>query len=271
MKNFKKFNRIIVCLIIVASIGLLTDCEKKNETVLEEFTNPMDFVGVVHNEGLAYIEENYTYFKNSKDLETGLFELTNDFVSNYSDNEFIYNPSIDYVNFGNIVFDYIKNNDVKNAIEYPFSEKEQSKDFYYELTTLISNSTYLDPPRLFNKVQELEEKIYYSTLPEEDKFLLLAICSIGKYSFQYWTGYIENSNYKNYSPYSKGGLREELANADIEGAIAGAIGGAIGGAIWGSVLLPGVGTITAAIVEAVHVGFYGAFIGSGVRLLRELL
>ena len=45
---------------------------------------------------------------------------------------------------------------------------------------------------------------------------------------------------------------------DIEGSITGAI---VGG-IWGSVLLPGVGTITASIVEAVHAGFYGAVIGS---------
>lgn len=97
--------------------------------------------------------------------------------------------------------------------------------------------------------------------------------SVGKYSSNFWP---EKKMKKNNIPRLKSATTEDdwfdeeawvdwlegAVNADIEGSITGAISGGIIGGIWGSVILPGVGTITATIVEAVHGGFYGAVIGS---------
>jgi outer membrane lipoprotein SlyB len=66
-------------------------------------------------------------------------------------------------------------------------------------------------------------------------------------------------------------IKIELLQADMEGALCGAIAGGIVGAIYGSVLMPGVGTITAAIVEAVHCGVYGAIVSSGWQAIKILV
>ena len=85
---------------------------------------------------------------------------------------------------------------------------------------------------------------------------------------------------KTYTVQSKGtnlkditwqGLRAAALEADIDGAIIGMVGGCIGGAIIGTMIMPGVGSLTACMLEAVSAGFQGAVIGSTLGGIKYLL
>ena len=144
---------------------------------------------------------------------------------------------------------------------------KESLDFYNELLDIISENINSES-QLYAKVYDLETKINYSSLSDENKYLLLTACSVGRHSYNYWTEFLKTNNL---SFNVKGDLIEDLLNVDIKGSIIGAIGGAIIGAIYGSVILPGAGTITAAIAEGIHGGIYGAVLSSAFRLLEEIV
>lgn len=265
MKKQNLIKQAIGFLVVILTISFFSNCEKTVQTSYEDFSNPMESIGVIHNEGLDYILDNYSGPTGSKISDKELLNLTGKYMSFHKGNKLVYNETINYNDLGNIVIDKLKNADIKSISYVSFTEKYQTHILLEELFSLVNEKKSISPSEFFDEVKKLEFKIYESDLPEEDKYLLLTSCSVGKHSFKYWSDYLRNNRLD-----KKGGLKEDLINADIEGSIVGAIGGGIIGAIYGSVLMPGVGTITAAILEGVHGGIYGAVLSSSFRALKEL-
>jgi len=269
MKKLDQIKRTIVCIFILSSFSFLTNCEKENapDSDMKEFVNPMEFVGVLHNQGIDYILENYKHSESPVSLEDQVIKLANSFISSYQDNELVYNSTFDYDELGIMVLEDLEKKRISFEIDFSNKFGRKSLDFYNALLDIISENIN-SASQLYAKVNELETEINYSSLSDENKYVLLTACSVGRHSYNYWDEFLKTNNL---SFSVKGDLIEELLNVDIKGSIIGAIGGAIIGAIYGSVILPGAGTITAAIAEGIHGGIYGAVLSSAFRLLEEIV
>jgi len=185
----------------------------------------------------------------------------------------LYNSKLDYKILGSSISQKIFTPQLKSASIHQLSAEQ--RNFVDELKEIVRKNIKNKKNELtFGDVSKLEERVWNSSMNEEEKYVVLVATSIGKYSSDFWS---QRKMPKRNIPRLKSLTTEEdnwfdedawldwigdAVDADIDGSITGAISGGIVGGIWGSVLLPGVGTITASIVEAVHGGFYGAVIGS---------
>ena len=273
----------IACLALI--VILFHGCTKDDYTPDNlKFENPMDFVGQYHNKGLDYIFQNLKYsdlnLKSNQDKTEQISLLFNDFLKTTLAETVLYNSKIDYKEFGSVMSEKIiyANTNKSKSPNNQLTERQSS--YVHKLKKLLYNQKKIDSLLVFNRISKLEKEIWESDMTEDEKYVVLIASSVGKYSWKFWS---QKNPLKTNTPRLKGSKEDgnpedavwqEWVNgcldADIEGSITGAIAGGIMGAIWGSVLLPGVGTLTAAIVEAVHGGFYGAVIGSAYYGLESL-
>ena len=273
MKNkvFKKWTTLIT---VFAVMVALSSCEtdKPLKTSIEDFQNPFDFVGIAHNDGLDYVINNFVLKESVAENEAQVIDLCNQFISTKSDNELIFNESIDYIAFGKQLINEINTYEKtgKRAKAFPDGSVEES--YLLQLKNSLLCGSYNDANDCFNSIMILEKEIWESNLLDEDKYLLLTVSSVGKHSWKYWTENIDKiypSNQFRKNPPNENLMA--LVEADFDGSIAGAICGGIFGAIYGSVIFPGVGTITAAIAEGIHGGVMGALVCSGIKGIRILI
>jgi hypothetical protein len=251
-----------------------------NGNKISNFDNPLDFIGQTHNQGLEYILRNIEASKGGlKSAQNGkemIISLTNDFMEKLPKETILFNNKVNYVEFGNSISRKIFESNLKSE---SIQLSNEQRIFVNELKRIIERNIKSGKyDQIFNNVSILEERIWNSNLNDDEKYVLLAATSVGKYSLQFWS---QKKISTNNSPRLKSGTTEsnqdpltrwlnDAVNADIDGTITGAIAGGIVGGIWGSVLLPGVGTITATVVEAVHGGFYGAIVGSAYFGFKSL-
>ena len=283
--NFKSKLRVtkplatIISLVSIFILSAVFQGCKKEEIFFEtnsKFENPLDFIGQTHNQGLEYIFKNIETssngLKSARNKEAQLVSLTNDFLKTLPKESILYNSKLDYKLLGNSMSQKIFDSKLKSA---SIQLSLEQRDFVDELKDLIKKSIKKKKfEQIFEDVSKLEERVWNSNMNDDEKYIVLVATSVGKYSLNFWS---QKKMKKNNIPRLKSATTEDdgwfdedayyewvndAVNADIDGSITGAIGGGIIGGIWGSVLLPGVGTITASIVEAVHGGFYGAVIGS---------
>ncbi|MGQ9621669.1 MAG: hypothetical protein ACUVTX_11935 [Bacteroidales bacterium] len=144
------------------------------------------------------------------------------------------------------------------------------------LKFLIKNCEEKDSLKFSYYIEKLENDVWKSDMTDQEKNIVLISFSIGKYSWRYWSvnkleELFSGDRKSEKWPPDWQELKNEVIEGDIEGAIAGAIIGCIGGAIGGTLIMPGVGSITACILESVSQGFQGAVVGSTLSALKYLI
>jgi hypothetical protein len=242
-----------------------------------EFINPLNFVGEYHNQSLDYVRKKYPYSKNLmmsyQDTINYLSDLIENFVNTIPTGSILNNEYVDRKDIKEKASNIFINNNQGKSISNRLSQKQIV--FIEQLKMIFNEATEADSIRIFNRVSVLEKKIFQSDLSENEKIVLLTSSAVGKYSWKYWSQEkLENIYYqrtKNELWPNWKALKEAAIDADIMGAIAGAIGGCIGGAVVGTFIMPGVGSITACMLEAVNLGFQGAVLGSTLAAIRYLI
>jgi len=279
MKKIKLHLVFLATLFLMAIVSI--SCSKNKELGLEEtqdFTNPLNFVGVYHNRGLEFMMQklptSISLTKNYQDSIDKITILLEEFISTIPSGSVLNNDFVDRkelsgkLNYVFKDFDQIKNSKDKLT--------EKQIPFIKRLMAILNNNTEIDSAIVFNDVAKLEKEIWKSDMAENEKIILLTATAVGKYSWKFWSQeHFKNAYFQTRTKDEVWPNWKELKNAvvegDILGAMAGAIGGCIGGAVVGTIILPGVGSITACILEAVNMGFQGAVLGSTLSALKYLI
>lgn len=276
-KNFL-FMLVLAALAITSMVcATCSRLEDNNPETLQEFDNPFDFVGYNHNNGLDYIIQNFPRSGlNKKDVQDTILEvysLLNEYVSALPPGSILHNDFLDRKAIEKRVSNIFLNSDALKSSADKLSAKQTV--YIQRFKNILKQNPESDSIRVFTLISTLEKEIWESNLSENDKFVLLIATSVGKHSWKYWTyeklskSWTHESKNEVWPDWQK--LKEAVVEADILGAIGGAIGGCITGAIIGTVILPGVGTITACVLEAVTVGFEAAVISSTIAAIKFLI
>ncbi len=276
----KKLKVAILTALLLVVFGTSTivfiACSKEKEFVVEsdsEFVNPMNIVGEYHNKGLEYLINKFPYsgFTNKSIQDT--IAMVTTLVTNFRNSL----PSGHIFNNGLVNYKDIDEKVSKQIIDYrinpgksarnKLSEKQQI--FLKRLEDILRNKNEVDSVKVIKNVLVLEIEIYKSDMTNEEKNSTLLAVAVGKYSWKFWS---QNRFSKTKSGLGMDGpFRDTVVRCDIEAAIGGAIIGCIGGAIGGSMIMPGVGTLSACMVEAVSAGFQAAIVGSFIGALSYLI
>lgn len=156
---------------------------------------------------------------------------------------------------------------------------DQQNKFIQEFKQVIKNSKLADSVLVFEEISELERRIWNSSMTTGEKYQLLLGTAVGKYSWKFWSqDDFSFSNIRTGSkdidpefPFDWDEFLVTLMEADMDGAIVGAIVGCIAGAIGGTAVMPGVGTITACVLESVYGAALGGIAASSYAAVKYLI
>lgn len=255
------------------------DVINTNVDFSSKITNPYDFIGKYHNEGLQFVIDEH---RKSPKLKAGqeLDEQIKELVVSYMKKNDVFKstgmkPSI---NFSSIsVLNEINLKQVKLKSDNLFPIKDQ-QIYYEKLKKVFSKKNVSSPQALISYINEIECNIINDKkLKEEEIAQLLITTSVAKYSSIFWIEALLKADNKRSGIRLKNGSEpgwnfsdwwqdtfvpsaQEVVEADFDGAAAGAIIGVLVGAGAGSVA-PGAGTVTVGVTGAIVGGAQGA-IGS---------
>jgi hypothetical protein len=254
----------------VLLIILFHSCESSSEVALqnEEFVNPYEFVGEIHNAGLEFILNKCNIEKGAEISIQEICDLTTNFMLSSPENNFMNYDGKTYKELGEIIIAEMNGGYNKRAIEYQILEEGTLANQYLtDLRMIVYNVDFNDSISSFKKIKKIEKDIWTSKISEENKAILLSMSAVGKHSYSYWKKnlpkYINSENSKSADGRD---VAIEILKSDFEGALVGFIAGGIIGAIGGSVIMPGVGTITAFFLDGIQGAAYGAIITSLLRI-----
>jgi len=267
---------------MVLFILIIQGCDKGLEIQDNtEFENPMNFVGQYHNKGLEYILQNYNNcelnIKSFQDTVDRIIFLLNDFVKTIPPGSILSYNKTEYKDFRDILLKKLFDPDANKIKSGARQLTETQKSYVDRIKSLLQNQNESDSLMVFKRVSKLENEIWKSEMPEKEKYTILVAASVGKYSWKFWS---QEKFRKTYEAQSKGTnvkdtpwqrLKAAVLEADIDGAIIGMVGGCIGGAIIGTMIMPGVGSLTGCMLEAVSAGFQGAVIASTLGAVKYLI
>jgi hypothetical protein len=247
-------------------------CSKHKENALEkgkDFENPLNIIGQYHNKGLDYILKNYNSslkLKNLQDTVKQIVNILDKFAETIPQGTILNNNIIDYQKLEDEAYNRFLDNKKKNLNSIRALLTEQQNNYVNEIKEVLKNQNIEDSALVFQTISKIENDIWVSNMTENEKYVTLTAAAVGKYSWIFWSANPAGNSKSVLNPT----LRQAVAEADVDGAIVGAIGGCIGGAIFGTLILPGVGSLTACMLEAVNLGFQGAVIGSTYAALKYL-
>ncbi len=264
MKRLKKiFNLKVPGLILVL---ILLSCENSiiEESQIENFTNPYDFVGVMHNEGLTYNLRNIAELKGKNIEIQDLCNLTTSFLKTNKDYHFIIKDDIKFKDFQTMVIDNLTANPKQIDTLSIFISGTASNKYLNKLDKIIDEIDLIDTITTFKALKKLENEIWKSNISDFDKTGLLIMSSVGGHSFSFWktnlSKYCEDQSKSNNSIMKVDLI--PILKADMLGGFLGFVAGAITGAIGGTLIMPGVGSITAAVLEGMQAAVWGAVVAS---------
>lgn len=242
-------------------------------------TNPYDFIGKYHNDGLQFVIDKYKKspkLKSEQELNEQIKDLVISYMKEY-DTFTSSNIKTSLNSSGFDIIDKINLNQIRLKNENLFSIKKQQ--IYYEKLMNVFNNNISSPQILINYFNEIEDNIIKDEkLTEEEKSQLLITSAVAKYSSIFWIevllendnrgkgvrlkdGSESNWNFSDWWQNTFMPKAEEVVKADFGGAASGAIMGALVGGVGGTIAAPGPGTITVGISGAMVGGAQGA-IGS---------
>jgi hypothetical protein len=272
MKNVKKV--ILLLALGIASLAVFQFCKDSivDDPKEKEFANPYEFVGDYHNEGLKYVLERTEKSKGPNLSLEGISDLSTTFI--FSKQE-LGLKIIDDQKFKQSQSLLITELESKsNAIDTLtiFQKGTLANKYYSKLNSLFEGIKVVDTAAIFKSIKRLENEIWTSKIRDNEKAELLIMSTVGRHSYCFW---IENlPKYKRSErtkSYENPDLAEMLLKADMEGGLIGFICGAIAGGIGGTALMPGVGTLTAAIVSGVYDAVLGAIVNSVYRFVMDYI
>jgi hypothetical protein len=256
----------------VLLIILFHSCESSSEVALqnEEFVNPYEFVGEMHNEGLEFAFQKIDNTKlgtlNIQDVSV----LSTSFMLSKKEYGFVIKDYDRFKKLEEMIISEIKGGYKNIDTMSLFCNGTKANKYYVKLDKIFNVKNIADTVSTFKAINKLEKEIWSADLQEREKASLLIMSSIGKHSLSYWRRNLPN--YINYD--SSKSAREldevllELLKADMIGGFLGFAAGAIIGAIEGTLIMPGVGSITAAFLSGMQSAVWGAILGSIWRLLE---
>lgn len=143
-------------------------------------TNPFDYVGELHNDGLNYILSN-NYYDSNEEINTNLAdyfeETTIEDIGNLADYMSNYSSSV-MDNSGNYVSDFVDSLPISN------NEKDYLNTYYDILT---ETETAYDRVELSKVIEDLVIEDEYLTQTERNR--LLKCFAIYRYSVAFWDDY----------------------------------------------------------------------------------
>jgi hypothetical protein len=264
MKNLTKI--LVLILSGLFLIVIFQFCENSAGTEIQddEFVNPFEFVGDIHNEGLAFVIKNADLKKGNNLTIQDVCGLTSMFMISNTNYNFLNYDSEKYKELGEKLSVNLLERKMDPTASRLLQEGTKENQYLIKIRSVFNSINFNDTIASFKRIMKLEKEIWASAITEKEKDILLIMSAVGKHSFSYWkrnlTEFKDYSGSKNDKDWQT--IKIELLQADMEGALCGLIAGGIYGGIVGSALLPGVGTITAAIVEGVQGASYGAVINS---------
>lgn len=262
-----KISFISLGLIPVIALFIFLGCNQDESTLQPDkvaFTNPYDYVGEYHNEGLAQVladvkEEYLASAKNNIDLEELVYNKTRAYC--------MANP-IGGVAVTTEQFDQVIKPLGLSRKNAPAIDMEYIGEFMEILNDPTDCENVTD---ITEKIACVEAEIYESSLSDEDKEVLLIAYAVGKHSLEFWVSIVIDEEteeeiilYGGFGDWWKNKAMPYLSymlEADFGGAAAGAIGGAIIGGAGGMIGGPA-GGITGAITGAVVGGGGSAIVSS---------
>jgi hypothetical protein len=265
----KKSNEVIKTKNNTPQIGAFFSDVAVIEAGPENESNPYDFVGKLHNEGLTYLVVHAQNYYINNELNRDSFKYYSDqyytsIAAKYIDSMYSQNNSEDSINvflnrFNTGIF-YSLLSDVSTNLTV-------SQRFYFDQISseIDSFSNFL---AFKSSIIQIENAIMASSLPENDKMVLLMGTAVSRYSAHYWsTVSIESIrdyfNDNNFPPTSAIG---NILKWDFQGAVMGGVAGLYAGLSSGAYVF-GPGGV---VVTAVGGATIGAIRGSFVDLLWEL-
>jgi hypothetical protein len=262
--------------------SILQGCDKEAEPAsVTDFENPFNIVGIYHNQGLEFILQNYISGETSditiNDTVEQLTFLLHRYVSTIPQESLLSYSAGNYKDFKTLVLKKVMEENsckVKSANE---QLSEEQRIYVGRLKNILKRIDDSDSLIVFHNVSLLEKEIWNSKMDDKDKYTLLVATAVGKFSWKYWSrekiAEFESCHSKGTNlqeiPWQQ--LKLAMLESDIDGGLIGMISGCIIGSIIGSGLMPGVGTLTACMMEAINGGFWGAVIGSAYGALKYLV
>ncbi len=253
-----------------------------NVNFSSKVTNPYDFIGKYHNEGLQFVIDEYLKSPKLK-AEQELELQVKDLVMSYMEGNDIFASSgikTTKTLSSLSIMDKIKLKQIRLKNDDLFSKKDQQ--IHFNKLMNVFNNKIVSPQILIDFINEVEYNIIMDKkLTEEEQTELLITTAVAKYSSMFWIEvFLNNDNRErgirlkdgsesgwNFSDWWQNTFMpkaEEVVKSDFAGAAAGAVMGAIAGATGGSFVAPGPGTVTVAVTGAIVGGAQGAIGSSAI-------
>jgi hypothetical protein len=265
MENLQKFYlRLLSGMLLII---LFNSCENSYNEIIssKEFINPYEYVGEMHNEGLVFVIEKIKDVKASNIDIQDLCNLTTAFMLSKEEFGVDIKSSNKFADFESCIKQNIQNGYKSLDTCSIFKNGTKANKLYLKLDNLFNKIDIKDTIEYFKAIKKFEYEIWISNISESEKAGLLLMSSVGRHSFSFWK--------ENLSKYFSINLEEsknedfsavllEILKADMIGSFLGFVAGAIIGAIGGTLIMPGVGSITAAFLEGMQSAVWGAILGS---------
>ena len=263
MKNLRNFFLQLLSGILL--IVIINSCEElsSQDEEIYRFKNPFEFVGETHNDGLAYALEKMGNLKTGENDLQNICNLSTTFMLSREDYDFKINDYHKFIEFENFIKERLVNETKGLDTCSIFRQGTKANRLYVKLDNVFNKIDIKDTIKSFEAIKKLEYEISNSKISEKEKAELLLMSSIGRHSFSFWKatlpkihGLDETKNEEIYKDLL------EILKADMIGGFLGFIGGAIVGAIGGTLIMPGVGSVTGAVLEGMQAAVWAAIIGS---------
>ena len=173
--------KFILCFAILSMAIAMTmvsavSCNRDDQQTIETKTNPFDFVGEMHNEGLDYVLGSLSLTKTESDIIEDIESLTNAFCEKVfaEDDRFYLDPT------------------TKSSTKATSEDSEDitlSKEAIQYYNRIISITETSDHDYIKRQFEIIEKEILCNNqkkLTEYDEVFLLCSIAVGKYSNDYW-------------------------------------------------------------------------------------
>jgi hypothetical protein len=284
-----RYMKKIICifaLIIFVNSALFIACDNKSEIVTTEekvpLANPYDYIGEMHNKGLS---EYITLVKCSK--ITDIESFTDDFVIDFVAKEIVQQRTVaDQVLLkrnlkstvsevkGEMLTTHLRAGDSSSTdLEI---DNSGLTDFQKSNINAIMSALEIANEDVKEKILTIEATVLISDKSIEEKEPILCAIAIAKYSFDFWTEYIENSSHSlrssevgsmDYNDDNTGLVHptiEKIVKADLIGGVTGIVRGVVTGAsATGLVFGPGGYVLTTAAMGVTGV-IWGSCLSAGL-------
>lgn len=211
MKDKKKFMSVILFIVSILCVSC-SENRNESETVSPTTaTNPFDFIGELHNEGLDAVRDSLTGTRaTATTADEMIAKYTNGYCKNVFQNEKRLDGAYDIEPVTVFKTDVLTRTGInEEAIESDTVFSEKAWALLDEIISVAETDNYF---YIKNRFAEFEKTILYDESNEysvADKTLLLSSLSVGKYSNEYW----EENTSETRSPSTKSIVKADLVGA----------------------------------------------------------